>query len=108
MAGLLAEARMICGAPELTSIAPYAWRSRISCSAAAVSATSVISKASGRRSSRVALICLTAGAGPATAMGTSCTDERTEGQAKVVRSTLTATVSRATALATADQGDGDA
>jgi hypothetical protein len=69
----------------------------------------VVSKIRGQApSSRAALICLTAGAGPATAIGTSCTDERAEGQAKAVRSMLTATVSRATARATADQGDGDA
>ncbi|GIF16643.1 hypothetical protein Ate01nite_66750 [Actinoplanes teichomyceticus] len=45
-------------------------------------------------------------AGPATAIGTSCTDERTEGQANAVSSTLTITVSRATTPATFGQGDG--
>jgi hypothetical protein len=62
----------------------------------------------GKALGEAALICLTAGAGPATAIGTSCTDERTEGQAKAVSNTLTATVSTATARATAVQGDGDA
>jgi hypothetical protein len=51
---------------------------------------------------------LTAGAGPAAAIGTSCTDERTDGQAKAVSSRLMLTVSKATALATAGQGEGDA
>jgi hypothetical protein len=51
--------------------------------------------------------CVTAGAGPATAIGTSCTDERTDGQAKAVSSTLMITVSRTTAPATFGQGEVD-
>jgi hypothetical protein len=102
---LPAEAVITRGAPELTSIAPYTCRSRMSFSAAAVSVTGVTSKAPGRRRSRAAPTWSTAAAGPATAIGTSWTDERTDGQTKAVSSTLMITVSRATTRATAGQGD---
>jgi len=42
---------------------------------------------------------------PATTIGASCTEDRTDGQAKAVGSTLMSTVSRATAAATFSQGD---
>lgn len=105
-APLAAEATMTCGVPELTSIAPYTSRSRINHSAAAVSATTVISKPSGRRRPRAVRTCSTAVAGPATAIGTPWTDERTDGQAKAVSSTEMIAVSRTTAVATVGQGDG--
>jgi hypothetical protein len=103
---LAAEATMTCGVPELRSIAPYTCRSRRSCSAAAVSATSVMSKPPGRRRSSAVRIGVTAVAGPATAIGTSCTDDRTDGQAKATSSTLVIAVSRTTAPATVGHRDG--
>src|SRR5919112_3668712 len=77
----------------------------MACSAAAVSGTAMRSNASGMRCCSAAVTWSVTAVGPATAIGTSCTDDRTAGQAKAIRSTEISTVRRPTAAATCGHVD---